>query len=68
MKVRFPRMTQGVREAVLINTAGGLMLAILGIIMYNFFTQRVDSFNYSMDETSFEIIQLLQHQGGEARG
>jgi hypothetical protein len=36
--------------------------------MYNFFTQRVDSFNYSMDETSFEIMQLLQHHKGEARG
>ncbi|MFN8178607.1 MAG: MotA/TolQ/ExbB proton channel family protein [bacterium] len=61
------QLALGISEA-LINTAGGLMLAILGIIMYNFFTQRVDSFNYSMDETSFEIMQLLQHQKGEARG
>lgn len=55
------QLALGISEA-LINTAGGLILAIIGIIMYNFFTQRVDSFNYSMDETSFEIIQLLQHQ------
>jgi biopolymer transport protein ExbB len=57
----------GISEA-LINTAGGLALAIVGIVMYNFFSQRVDSFNYSMDETTFEIIQLLEHQKGMARG
>jgi len=51
----------GISEA-LINTAGGLSIAILGIIMYNYFTNRVDSFNYQMDETSYEVIQLLQHQ------
>ena len=57
----------GISEA-LINTAGGLALAIVGIVMYNFFSTRVDSFNYSMDETTFEIIQLLEHQKVMARG
>jgi biopolymer transport protein ExbB len=57
----------GISEA-LINTAGGLVLAILGIVMYNYFSTRVDGFNYSMDETTFEILQLLQHQKGMARG
>jgi biopolymer transport protein ExbB len=61
------QLALGISEA-LINTAGGLVLAILGIVMYNFFSQRVDSFNYSMDETTFEIMQLLQHQKGAARG
>jgi biopolymer transport protein ExbB len=57
----------GISEA-LIHTAGGLVLAILGIVMYNYFSTRVDGFNYSMDETTFEILQLLQHQKGMARG
>lgn len=51
----------GISEA-LINTAGGLGIAILGIIMYNYFTNRVDSFNYQMDETSYEVMELLRHQ------
>jgi biopolymer transport protein ExbB len=61
------QLALGISEA-LINTAGGLFLAILAIIMYNYFTNRVDSFNYSMDETTFEVLQLLQHQKGAVRG
>jgi biopolymer transport protein ExbB len=61
------QLALGISEA-LINTAGGLFLAILAIIMYNYFTNRVDSFNYSMDETTFEVLQLLQHQKGTVRG
>lgn len=57
----------GISEA-LINTAGGLILAIIGIVMYNYFSTRVDSFNYSMDETTFEILQLLQHRKATVRG
>jgi biopolymer transport protein ExbB len=50
----------GISEA-LINTAGGLFIAIVGIVMYNYFTNRVDSFNYTMDEMSYEVLQRLQH-------
>lgn len=60
------QLAVGISEA-LINTAGGLMLAILGIVMYNFFTQKVDAFNYSMDETTFEVLDLLRSKGS-ARG
>ncbi len=51
----------GISEA-LINTAGGLFIAILSIVMYNYFTNRVDSFNYSLDETTYEVLTLLEHQ------
>jgi biopolymer transport protein ExbB len=61
------QLALGISEA-LINTAGGLILAIVGIVMYNFFAQRVDGFNYSMDETTFELVQLLRHQKGEVHG
>lgn len=57
----------GISEA-LINTAGGLGLAIVGIIAYNYFTNRVDSFNYLMDETTYEVVQLLMHEKGQSHG
>ena len=61
------QLAVGISEA-LINTAGGLFLAILAIVMYNYFTNRVDSFNYLMDETTYEVVQLLQHQKEQGRG
>mgnify|MGYP003338275864 FL=1 len=56
------KLAIGISEA-LINTAGGLFVAILGIVMYNVFVTRVDSFNYMMDEASYEV---LQHLAGSA--
>jgi len=61
------QLAVGISEA-LINTAGGLFIAIIGIIAYNYFTNRVDSFNYQMDETAYEVMQLLQHQKGTQNG
>ncbi|MFH2035746.1 MAG: MotA/TolQ/ExbB proton channel family protein [Candidatus Zixiibacteriota bacterium] len=49
----------GISEA-LVNTAGGLVSGILGIFFYNFFVNKVDSFNYTTDEATFEIIQLFK--------
>lgn len=61
------QLALGISEA-LINTAGGLFLAIVAIVAYNYFTNRVDGFNYLMDETSYEVVQLLQHKKGGGRG
>jgi len=55
------QLAVGISEA-LINTAGGLFIAIIGIVAYNYFTNRVDSFNYTMDETTYEVVQLLERQ------
>jgi biopolymer transport protein ExbB len=69
-KAGAPDATQlalGISEA-LVNTAGGLSLAILCIIMYNYFTNRVDSFNFVMDETTYEIMQQLQRKKGVGHG
>jgi biopolymer transport protein ExbB len=52
------KLAVGISEA-LVNTAGGLFVAILGIVMYNVFVTRVDSFNYMIDEASYEVLQLL---------
>jgi biopolymer transport protein ExbB len=53
----------GISEA-LVNTAGGLTAAIMGIVAYNVFTTKVDNFNYMIDEASFEAIQLITARGG----
>ena len=53
------QLAVGISEA-LVNTAGGLIIAIIGIVVYNYFTNRVDSFNYMMDETTYEVVQLLR--------
>ena len=60
------QLAQGISEA-LVNTAGGLTTAIIGIVAYNVFTTKVDSFNYMIDEASFEAIQLLTVRGANER-
>ena len=57
-KVRVPRSFTD-PEAILINTAGGLVAAISGIVAYNFFTTKVDNFTYMIDEASYSIVQML---------
>ena len=58
-------LATGISEA-LVNTAGGLFNAIIGIVAYNFFVNKVDSFNYTIDEASYEVVQLLKTR--ESRG
>jgi biopolymer transport protein ExbB len=48
----------GISEA-LINTAGGLICAIMGIVAYNYFVTRIDNFTYMIDEASYSIVQTL---------
>lgn len=52
-------LARGISEA-LVNTAGGLFNAIVGIVAYNFFVNKVDSFNYTIDEASYEVVQLVK--------
>jgi biopolymer transport protein ExbB len=56
----------GISEA-LVNTAGGLFNAIVGIVAYNFFVNKVDAFNYTMDEASYEVLQLLKSREVETK-
>jgi biopolymer transport protein ExbB len=58
------QLSLGISEA-LINTAGGLIAAIAGIIGYNVFINKVDNFTYMLDEAVFNIIQLLSVQEDE---
>jgi biopolymer transport protein ExbB len=52
------QLSIGISEA-LINTALGLLAAILGIIAYNFFVTKVDNFTYMIDEASYNVVQIL---------
>jgi len=60
------KLAIGISEA-LINTAGGLFIAIAGIVTYNVFVTRVDNFNYMMDEASYEAVQLLAASASERK-
>jgi len=52
------QLAVGISEA-LVNTAGGLFVAIFSIVLYNVFTTMIDNFNYGMDEATLEVIEVL---------
>jgi len=52
------QLSIGISEA-LVNTALGLLAAIIGIIAYNFFVTKVDNFTYMIDEASYNVVQIL---------
>lgn len=51
-------LATGISEA-LINTALGITGSVIGIIMYNYFSTKIDAITYSMDEAGFTIIQSV---------
>ncbi len=53
------QLALGISEA-LYCTAGGIFVGICGIVSYNYFVNRVDSFNYLMDEATYEMLQILE--------
>ena len=53
------QLSQGISEA-LINTAGGISIAIAAIVCYNFFTTKIDGMTYMIDEASYDILQNLK--------
>jgi biopolymer transport protein ExbB len=54
-------LAKGISEA-LVNTALGLFAAILGIVAYNFFVNKVDQFNYSIDEAAYLMVEILKEK------
>jgi len=52
------KLALGISEA-LINTAGGLFVAIFSIVLYNIFVTMIDNFNYGMDEATLEVVEVL---------
>jgi biopolymer transport protein ExbB len=57
------QLALGISEA-LVNTALGLTTAIIGTVLYNYFTARVDGFNTQTEETAYEVLQLLENRKG----
>lgn len=49
-------LSTGISEA-LINTALGIGTSAFAIISYNFFTSKIDTLTYSIDEVGFSILQ-----------
>jgi biopolymer transport protein ExbB len=60
------QLALGISEA-LINTAGGLIGGIGGILAYNFFTTKVDNFTYMIEEASYSIVQSIALQEPEKK-
>lgn len=52
------QLSLGIAEA-LINTALGIFSAIIAIIFYNFFTNKVDGYIYVIDEASLNLVETL---------
>jgi len=54
-------LARGISEA-LVNTALGLFAAIVGIVSYNFFVNKVDQFNYAVDEAAYLTVEILKEK------
>jgi biopolymer transport protein ExbB len=54
-------LARGISEA-LVNTALGLFAAIVGIVAYNFFVNKVDQFNYQVDEATYLTLEILKEK------
>lgn len=50
------KLASGISEA-LINTALGIGTSALAIILYNFFTSKIDELTYGIDEVGYSIVQ-----------
>ena len=63
-----PALTFEVQEHINSKTvraiALGLTTAIIGIVLYNYFTARVDNLGSTMEETSYEVLRTLQDGEG----
>ena len=59
-------LASGISEA-LINTATGISTSALAIIMYNFFTSKIDSLTYSIDEAGSTIVNTYRRFRGSLK-
>jgi len=51
----------------LINTATGISTSALAIICYNFFTSKIDSLTYAIDEAGTTIVNTYRHFRGSLK-
>ena len=55
------QLSLGISDA-LINTAGGLFAAIVAIVAYNYFVNKVDTYTYLIDEASYNVVEILTNK------
>jgi biopolymer transport protein ExbB len=55
------QLSLGISEA-LINTAGGLFAAIVAIVAYNYFVNKVDTYTYLIDEAGYNVVEILANK------
>ena len=51
-------LATGISEA-LVNTFFGILASTLSIILYNFFSAKVDGLTYAIDEAGYSIVQTF---------
>lgn len=56
-KIAATRLAQGIATA-LVNAAGGLIVAIMAVIFYNYFLSRIDRVNFDIEEASNELLDI----------
>lgn len=59
-------LANGISEA-LINTATGILTSVLAIISYNFFTSKIDTLTYAIDEAGSTIVGTYRRFKGSLR-
>lgn len=59
-------LATGISEA-LINTATGIATSALAIVMYNFFTSKIDTLTYSIDEAATTIVNTYRRVRGSLK-
>jgi biopolymer transport protein ExbB len=60
-------LANGISEA-LINTATGIATSALAIVTYNFFTSKIDTLTYSIDEAGAAIVNTYRRFRGSLKG
>ncbi len=59
-------LSTGISEA-LVNTALGILTSAISIVMYNFFTNKIDSLTYGMDEAGYSVVQTFASRYKDAK-
>jgi biopolymer transport protein ExbB len=56
-KIAAAKLAQGIATA-LINAAGGLIVAIIAVIFYNYFLSRIDKIVFTMEEAAANLLEV----------
>ena len=57
-------LSTGISEA-LVNTASGILTSWFAVVIYNFFTNKIDKLTYALDEVGYTIAQTYEANHGE---